>query len=371
MNLESPPSFYPPVQQNQFTAHNRYHGSMHTTLDHPYSALTPDVMLDALQAAGLAADGRLLPLNSFENRVVQAHLEDDRVVVAKFYRPNHDGARWSDAQILEEHAFAHELHAAEIPVVAPLPLANGSTLMQHAGFRFAVFPRQGGRAPELEHADTLQWIGRFLGRIHTVGAARPFVHREAVDVATLGEKPLAYLREYWFALDHAPRQATPWLDAAHDALIQAAASFARAAPVQSIRLHGDCHPGNILWTEGARDGSTSGGPHFVDLDDCRTGAALQDFWMLTSGTRAEVTQQLSALLEGYTQFAPFDARQLHLLEALRTLRMIHYSAWLARRWNDPIFEPNFPWFNTAAYWADQTRALMDQCAAMDAPTLHI
>jgi Ser/Thr protein kinase RdoA (MazF antagonist) len=343
---------------------------MTNTHAHPYSALTPDVMLDALQAAGLPADGRLLALNSYENRVVQAHLEDGRVVVAKFYRPNHDGARWSDAQILEEHAFAQELADAEIPVVAPLLLANGSTLMQHAGFRVAAFPRQGGRAPELEHIETLQWIGRFLGRIHAVGAAWPFAHREAVDVATLGEKPLAYLRDHWFALDHAPRQAAPWLDAARSALAAAAQCFTRAAPLATIRLHGDCHPGNILWTEPGGNGHAEG-PHFVDLDDCRNGPALQDLWMLTSGTRAEVTQQLRALLAGYAQFAAFEARQLHLLEALRTLRMIHYSAWLARRWSDPIFPPNFPWFNTAAYWSDQTRALLDQCEAMQAPALQI
>jgi Ser/Thr protein kinase RdoA (MazF antagonist) len=331
--------------------------------DHPYNTLTPDVVLDALDAAGFAPDGRLLALNSFENRVLQAHLDDGRIVVAKFYRPNDDGARWTDAQILEEHAFAQELAGEEIPVVAPLPLSNGSTLMHHAGFRFAVFPRQGGRAPELEAHGMLPWIGRFLGRIHAVGARAVFKCRETVDIATLGDKPLAYLRDYWFATDRAPRSAQPWLQAAEDALAQAHENFARSQPLAQIRLHGDCHPGNVLWTDS--------GPHFVDLDDCRNGPALQDLWMLTSGTRAEVAAQLSDLLEGYTQFAPFDARQLHLLEALRTLRIISYSAWLARRWSDPIFEPNFPWFNTAAYWDDQTRALQEQIVAMQAPILHI
>lgn len=347
-----------------------YDAAMSSAQEHPYNALTPDVVLDALDAAGFAPDGRLLALNSFENRVLQAHLDDGRIVVAKFYRPNDDGARWSDAQIRQEHTFAQELADAEIPVVAPLPLANGSSLMHHAGFRFVVFPRQGGRVPELEAPETLPWIGRFLGRIHAVGARQLFTHRETVDIATLGEKPLAYLREHWFARDRAPRSAQPWLAAAADALAQARENFARAAPVTNIRLHGDCHPGNILWTESG-GGSRTGGPHFVDLDDCRNGPALQDLWMLTSGTRAEVTQQLGALLEGYRQFAPFDARELHLLEALRTLRIISYSAWLARRWSDPIFEPNFPWFNTPAYWDDQTRALAEQIAAMQAPLLHI
>jgi Ser/Thr protein kinase RdoA (MazF antagonist) len=344
---------------------------MSSSVEHPYDALTPDVVLGALEAAGFAPDGRLLALNSFENRVLQAHLDDGCVVVAKFYRPNDDGARWTDAQILEEHAFAQELAREEIPVVAPLPLSNGSTLVYHTGFRFAVFPRQGGRAPELEAPETLPWIGRFLGRIHAVGARNTFKHRETVDIATLGEKPLVYLREHWFATDRAPRSAQPWLAAAQDALDQARENFARAAPFAQIRLHGDCHPGNILWTEGSHDGRVSGGPHFVDLDDCRTGPALQDLWMLTSGTRAEVTAQLSALLDGYTQFAPFEPRQLHLLEALRTLRIISYSAWLARRWSDPIFEPNFPWFNTPAYWADQTRALQEQNIAMQAAQIML
>jgi Ser/Thr protein kinase RdoA (MazF antagonist) len=330
---------------------------------HPYDALTPDVVLDALDAAGLRPDGRLLALNSYENRVYLVYLEDGGSIVAKFYRPNHDGARWTDAQILEEHAFAAELAAAEIPVAAPLQLANRSTLAHHAGFRFAVFARMGGRAPELEDPATLTWIGRFLGRIHAVGAVKPFTQRETVDMATLGVKPLEYLRTHWFGVDRAPREAANWLAAADQALVQVQACFDRAAPLAQIRLHGDCHPGNILWTDS--------GPHFVDLDDCRNGPALQDLWMLVSGSRAEVQRQLADVLAGYEDFMPFDPRQLHLLEALRTLRMISYSGWLARRWSDPIFEPNFPWFNTAAYWSDQTRALQEQIEAMDAPPMVI
>jgi Ser/Thr protein kinase RdoA (MazF antagonist) len=330
---------------------------------HPYTALTPDVVLDALDAAGQRPDGRLLALNSYENRVYLAYLEDGSSIVAKFYRPNHDGARWTDAQILEEHAFAAELAAAEIPVAAPLQLASHGTLAHHAGFRFAVFARMGGRAPELEDASTLTWIGRFLGRIHAVGAAKPFTQRETVNVATLGTKPLEYLRAHWFGVDRAPREAVSWLTAADEALTHVQACFDRAAPLANVRLHGDCHPGNILWTDS--------GPHFVDLDDCRNGPALQDLWMLLSGSRAEVQRQLADVLAGYEDFMPFDPRQLHLLEALRTLRMISYSAWLARRWSDPIFEPNFPWFNTAAYWSDQTRALQEQIAAMDAPPIVV
>jgi Ser/Thr protein kinase RdoA (MazF antagonist) len=335
---------------------------------HPYSSLTPDVVLNALEALGLECDGRLLALNSYENRVYQVGLEQDRdgasvspapAVVAKFYRP----VRWSDAQILEEHAFANELAQAEIPVVAPLAF-DGKTLHAAEGFRFAVFPRRGGRAPNLEDEKTLVWLGRFIGRIHGVGAARPFAHRPRLDIASFGEEPREYLLASGFI---PPDLAAPWKQVADLALEGVRHAFARAGEVAGIRVHGDCHPSNVLWTPDS--GNTPGGPHFVDLDDSRMAPAVQDLWMLVSGDRHSMGRQLGRLLSGYEDFAPFDDRELHLVEALRTLRLIHYSAWLARRWDDPAFPIAFPWFNTPRYWQDRILELREQVAALQEPPL--
>jgi len=326
---------------------------------HPYDALTPDVVLDALDQTGLRGDGRLQALNSYENRVYQARLEDGGAVVLKFYRPG----RWSEAQIAEEHAFAAELAAAEVPLVAPLSL-QGRTLHRHAGFLFSVSPSRGGRRPELDDAEVLEWIGRFLARMHQIGAARPFAQRPALDVTSFGTEPLAWLLEH----DALPPEAvTGWREAARAALDSARAALTACAPhgpIATLRLHGDCHPGNILWTPDA-------GPHFVDLDDSRSGPAVQDLWMLLSGERAQQQRQLGALLDGYETLREFDRRELALIEPLRTLRLIHYSAWLARRWSDPIFAPNFPWFGSAAYWQEQTRILWDQVEAMRQPPLVV
>lgn len=335
---------------------------------HPYSSLTPDVVLNALEALGLRCDGRLLALNSYENRVYQVGLEEALpgdapsrypAVVAKFYRPQ----RWTDAQILEEHAFAQELAAAEIPVVAPLALA-GATLNEREGFRFAVFPRRGGRAPDLEDEKTLEWLGRFIGRIHAVGGARPFVHRPALDIASFGAEP----REFLLASGFIPADlVAPWKQVADLALEGVRHAFARAGDVAMIRVHGDCHPSNVLWTPDS--GNAPGGPHFVDLDDSRMAPAVQDLWMLISGDRHSMARQLRRLLEGYEDFAPFDDRELGLVEALRTLRLIHYSAWLARRWDDPAFPIAFPWFNTPRYWQDRILELREQVAALHEPPL--
>ncbi|MDA8522642.1 serine/threonine protein kinase [Acidovorax sp. NCPPB 4044] len=331
---------------------------------HPYAPLTPDLVLDALAAIGLHGDGRLMALGSYENRVYQAHLEDGARVVAKFYRPG----RWSDAQILEEHAFSAELAAAEVPVVAPL-VVDGRTLHAHAGFAFSVSPWRGGRTPDLDDFETLEWIGRFLARIHTVGAARPFTHRPALDVRSFAAEPRDALRATQaIPLD----QESAWLAACEDAIQLIAEKLMEpATPGTSgtqgtsrpalLRLHGDCHPGNVLWTPADLPG---GGPHFVDLDDARTGPAVQDLWMLLSGDRRQRTQQLSALLDGYEQFRDFDRRELALIEPLRTLRLIHYSAWLARRWSDPIFPINFPWFGSSDYWRGQVDMLHEQIEAM-------
>jgi Ser/Thr protein kinase RdoA (MazF antagonist) len=319
---------------------------------HPYDALTPDAVLDALDSTGLRGDGRLLALNSYENRVYQARLEDGGAVVLKFYRPG----RWSEAQILEEHALAAELAAAEVPLVAPLVL-QGSSLHRYAGFAFSVSPWRGGRRPELDDPEVLEWIGRFLARIHQVGAARPFAQRPALDATSFGAEPLAWL----LASGMVPPEAeSRWREAAQAALTQATEAMrACAAPdgISMLRLHGDCHPGNILWTPDA-------GPHFVDLDDSRSGPAVQDLWMLLSGDRPQQQRQLGALLDGYESLREFDRRELALIEPLRTLRLIHYSAWLARRWSDPTFPVNFPWFGSSDYWQGQVQMLQEQCEAM-------
>ena len=321
---------------------------------HPYSRLTPDVVLNAVDSAGLRCDGRLLALNSYENRVYQVGLEDAGLVVAKFYRP----ARWSDAQILEEHAFAAQLDAAEIPVVAP-SVVDGVTLLHAEGFRLAIYPRRGGRAPELEDGDTLEWLGRFIGRIHAVGATARFAHRPRLDIASFGDEPRAFL----LASDRIPQDILPaWKAATEQALEAVRHAFTRAGEVRDIRLHGDCHAGNVLWTPST--GNAAGGPHFVDLDDSRMGPAVQDLWMLVSGDREMMGRQLGRMLKGYEDFMEFDDRELHLVEALRTLRLLHYSAWLASRWDDPAFPINFPWFGTARYWQDRVLELREQIAAM-------
>jgi Ser/Thr protein kinase RdoA (MazF antagonist) len=322
--------------------------------EHPYARLTPDLILDAVESADLRCDGRLLALNSFENRVYQVGIEDAQPVVAKFYRPQ----RWSDAMIEEEHAFARELADAELPVVAPLAAGDGTTLRRFGGFRFALYPRQRGRAPELESQDTLTWMGRFIGRIHAIGALRPFEQRPRLTLESFGEAPSRYVLEHGFV----PADLRP----AYESLIaqllrQVRLRMEQAGEVSVLRLHGDCHPGNVLWAED--------GPHFVDLDDARMGPAVQDLWMLLSGERATMSRQIRWVLDGYWEFHDFDLRELQLVEPLRTLRMIHYAGWLALRWDDPAFPAAFPWFNTQRYWQDHILALREQAAALDEPAL--
>jgi Ser/Thr protein kinase RdoA (MazF antagonist) len=315
----------------------------------PYSDLTPDRALDALAAIGFRPDGRMLALNSYENRVYQVWMEEGPPLVAKFYRP----ARWSDAQVLEEHAFTRELAEREIPVVAPLEVA-GRTLHEFEGYRCAVFPRRGGRTPELEDRKTLEWIGRFVGRIHAVGATRHFGARPALDIASHGTEP----RDWLLASGLVPADVLEaWKSATALALDGVRRCYERAGAVKRIRLHGDCHAGNVLWTDD--------GPHFVDFDDARSGPAVQDLWMLFSGDREMMMQQLADVVMGYRDFHEFDPRELHLVEALRTLRLIHYSAWIARRWDDPAFPAAFPWFGTQRYWQDRILEMREQIAAMD------
>jgi Ser/Thr protein kinase RdoA (MazF antagonist) len=387
----------------------------------PYSQLTPSLVLDALDAVGLRGDGRLLQLNSYENRVFQVHLEQalgaaESVVVAKFYRP----ARWSNEQILEEHQFAAELMAEEIPVCAPLTLAVSSTapapqqiqdlrktvptgriedtfpghgeeitttlepfcaspkivkvelcgptlaqiwLDENVSYRFSVTPRQAGRSPELEDPQTLEWIGRFIARMHCVAARKPFVHRRTLSVETLGRQAQNWLlgqedlSEAASHSHHIPQEVLPsWKIAAEQALTAAQIVFDQHRDVRTLRLHGDCHVGNLLWTES--------GPHFVDLDDACNGPAVQDLWMLLSGDANTAQRQTQALLRGYETFMPFDDRELALMEPLRVLRMIHHSAWLAQRWSDPAFPAGFPWFGTSAYWQQQVVDLREAAASL-------
>ena len=317
---------------------------------HPYAALSPDTVLDAVEQAGYRPDGHLLALNSYENRVYQVGIEDAAPLVAKFYRPG----RWSDEAIREEHDFAAALAEAEIPVVAPLRDGEGESLLRHAGFRFALFLRRGGRTPDLDDPDHLEWLGRYLGRIHQLGAARAFEHRPRLDVdGYAGSAARLVLDNGWVPpeLAHRYRAVTDVL------LARCRAAFDAASGAQWIRLHGDCHPGNILWTDA--------GPHFVDLDDCRMGPAIQDLWMLLSGERQERALQLAYLREGYETFHTLDPREHALVEPLRALRMIHYAGWLARRWDDPAFPLAFPWFGTPQYWQDHVATLEVQLGALD------
>lgn len=311
--------------------------------------------MDAIEAIGFRCDGRVLALNSYENRVYQIGIEDGAPLVAKFYRP----ARWTDAAIREEHAFSGELAAQEIPVVAPL-VRDGISLHVHHGFRYAVFPRRGGRWPELGTRDEREWVGRFLGRIHAVGRAARFHQRARLSIEDLGVKARDFVLEGDWMPDYL---ATKYADLTDELLneIEARAHDWRGAAVG--RILGDCHRGNILWTDL--------GPHFVDLDDCLTGPAIQDLWMLLAGGQQEMRTGLIDLLTGYEQFQPFDRSEIALIEPLRALRMIHYSGWLARRWHDPAFPQAFPWFAEPRYWEEHYRSLEEQLAAVTGPVLEL
>ena len=343
-----------------------------------YDDLTPQQVLDALDAVGQRGDGRILQLNSYENRVFQVFLEDGSAIVAKFYRPG----RWSDAQILEEHAFALELAEAEVPVVPPLVLhvpaassvsdlagATGRpqllgdppTLARLGGHRFAAAARCAGREPELDDPGTLERIGRFIGRLHAVGRRKPFAHRHHLEPKRDGARALKVILDGGFV---PPDQLPAWQSACENALAHVAAAFDATAPLATLRLHGDCHIGNVLWRQTGERPDEHSGPHVVDLDDAMQGPAVQDLWMLVSGDHATMARQLNQLLEGYEQFSEFDDRERALIEPLRTLRMVRHSAWLAERWSDPTFPLNFPFFGTGAYWSQQAAQLREQVEAM-------
>ncbi|MGK0374919.1 MAG: Ser/Thr protein kinase RdoA (MazF antagonist) [Arenicella sp.] len=318
------------------------------SLDHAYAYLSPDEVLNSIELFGYECDGRLLALNSYENRVYRVGLNDGSSVVAKFYRP----ARWSNESILEEHKLTQDLAELEIPVVAPIEI-NGETLLQTEHFRIALFENRGGRAPDLENFDQLEQMGRFMGRIHQVGKAQSFKHRPSLTIQTFGYQARDFILKNNFIpadLLEAYQSLTEQL------LLEAAQCYERAGDISMIRCHGDCHPSNILWTDS--------GPHIVDFDDARMAPAVQDLWMFLAGDRPDRTAGLDAVLSGYTEFCDFDARELHIIEALRTLRLIHYYGWLAKRWSDPAFKLAFPWFNTQRCWEDHILSLREQAALL-------
>jgi Ser/Thr protein kinase RdoA (MazF antagonist) len=326
----------------------------------PYADLTPPRILDALDSVGVHGDGRLLALGSYENRVYQVWRDEGPSLVAKFYRPG----RFTDAEILEEHAFCRALADAEIPVVPPIEIA-ATTLFAFESHRFALYERRGGRAPPHDDRNTLEWLGRYNARInvigaqiHVIGAHTPFAHRPALDIASFGEAPRDFLRQSAFVPDDLR---DVYFGVVEQALDGVRRGYERAGDVVSLRLHGDCHGGNVLWTDD--------GPHFVDFDDARTGPAMQDLWMLLSGDRAAMERGLEAVLTGYEMFRPLDRRELFLIEPLRTLRLIHYAAWIARRWDDPAFPAAFPWFASHRYWQDRILELREQIALLDEPPL--
>jgi Ser/Thr protein kinase RdoA (MazF antagonist) len=319
-----------------------------------FAELQPDDILNTVEGLGFHCDGRFLALNSYENRVYQVGLEDAAPVVAKFYRPG----RWSDAAIAEEHAFTCELEEQEIPVVAPLEI-NGDTLHHRGHFRLSICPRRGGRAPDLDNFALLRQLGRLVARIHLQGEIRTFQHRPEVDIESYGHRSSEFLMQH----DFIPRELhEPYRAITNLLFDNIEACFERAGDVPFIRLHGDFHPGNVLVSADRL--------HIVDFDDTRSGPAVQDLWMFLSGDRHEQQPQLATLLDGYQEFRRFDARELNLIEALRSLRILHYAAWIARRWDDPAFVTAFPWFNTHKYWDEHILALREQAALMQEPPLE-
>ena len=320
----------------------------------PYESLTPEIILQALESVDLNPTGSLLALNSYENRVYQVELEDHSFVIAKFYRPG----RWSNAAILEEHAFSYELAEQDIPVICPIRL-EGQSLSEFEGFRFSVYPRRGGRWPELDDKETLQQLGRLIGRIHSIGRTSRFEHRKKLTVAEFGQASLDFLLENKFI----PAELLHNFQQAAQLLLDQVASMFEAVMPGYLRIHGDFHPGNIL--------SIDHDFHFVDLDDCCMGPAIQDLWMMLSGDQSEMANQLNMILEGYETFHEFDYSEIALIEALRGLRLIYYCGWLARRWSDPAFPKHFPWFNTPRYWEEQMITFREQLERCLAPALKL
>jgi Ser/Thr protein kinase RdoA (MazF antagonist) len=321
---------------------------------HPFETLTPSFIMDAIEDHGYVCDCRTFALNSYENRVYQVGVEDGEPLIAKFYRPG----RWSSEQILEEHQFCFELVEHELPVVAPLRDEGGDSLFSYGNFRFALYPRQGGYAPEFDNLDNLLVMGRLLGRLHSIGAIRPFEHRLTLDCQSFGHDSVALISESFIPVEYKANY-----DALTSDLLQTVEELMSDVDAHYLRTHGDCHAGNILWRHNA--------PHMVDLDDARMAPAVQDLWMMLSGDRTRRTAQLSEILEGYAEFFDFRYSELRLIEALRSLRILHHSAWLARRWDDPAFPHHFPWFNTPRYWGEHILELREQIAALSEPVIQV
>ncbi|RTZ14036.1 serine/threonine protein kinase [Vibrio aquaticus] len=317
-----------------------------------FDALTPDFMWYALESIGIRAESGFLALNSYENRVYQFTDEERQRYVVKFYRPE----RWSEAQIQEEHDFTLELIESEIPVAPPVKL-NGQTLHYYQGYLFALFESVGGRQFEVDNLEQLEGVGRFLGRIHKVGSRAPFEHRPTVGLDEYLYQPRKLLESSQFIPMHLENAFFNDLD-----LLIKSLENQWNNSTNIIRLHGDCHPGNILWRDG---------PMFVDLDDSRNGPAIQDLWMLLNGERADKIMQLDIILEAYQEFNDFNVNELKLIEPLRGLRMVHYMAWLAKRWQDPAFPIAFPWFNDPKYWESQVLAIKEQISALEEPPLSL
>jgi Ser/Thr protein kinase RdoA (MazF antagonist) len=321
---------------------------------HPFHTLTPSFIMDAVENQGYRCDCRTSALNSYENRVYQVGIEEGQPLIAKFYRPG----RWSDEQIVEEHQFCFELVEQELSVVAPIRNAAGESLFHYEGFRFALYRRQGGHAPEFDNNENLLILGRMLGRIHSIGAVRPFLHRPALDSQSFGHDSVDLITSQFI-----PNEYRESYVAVTAQLLQIVDERLAGDNIRYIRTHGDCHAGNILWRDGA--------PHFVDFDDSRMAPAVQDLWMMLSGERPRQLAQLAELVKGYNEFNDFRGSELRLIEALRALRMLHYSAWLAKRWDDPAFPATFPWFNTVRYWGEHILQLREQVAALQEPPLEL
>ncbi len=317
-----------------------------------FSNLTPDLILDAIESLGIYPESGLLALNSYENRVYQFLADDGQRYVAKFYRPQ----RWTNAQIQEEHDFSHQLETAEIPIAAPLNFDN-KTLFNYQGYRFALFNSVGGRIFEVDNLDQLEVLGRFIGRLHQEGQKAPFKYRPQLST----EEFLINAKENILQSDLVSHAMLLPFTTVLDQVSEL--TFEKYVPFNEIRLHGDCHAGNILWTGEEL--------MFVDLDDARQGPAIQDLWMMLSGDRANQTLQLDTLLCAYQEFCDFDYRELQLIEPLRAMRMINYMGWLAKRWHDPAFQRNFSWFASDKYWEQQVLALKEQLAALHEPALTL
>ncbi|MES2664006.1 MAG: serine/threonine protein kinase [Pseudomonadota bacterium] len=322
---------------------------------HPFEKLTPDFILTAIETADLVCDGRLFALNSYENRVYQIGLEEAEPLIAKFYRPE----RWSALQILEEHQFTKTFVEHELSVVAPWQNVTGDTLFFYEGFHFALFPQKGGHAPELDNPDHLEILGRALGRMHAIGATKDFEHRIKLNIDQMGTQSVELIAKDFIPAD----LKISYLSLTNDLLKHIEQQRIRLESFTYLRIHGDCHPGNILWRNNT--------PHFVDFDDAIMAPAIQDIWMLLSGEQQQQRDQLQCILAGYEDFHEFNYGELSQIEVLRTLRMLNYSAWIARRWDDPAFPHSFPWFNTSRYWSDHILQLREQLGALQAPALTV